>query len=525
LPPTHERLYVLHSGAELLELRMDDPRYIPLVLPLEPAGNVTKVQLEGNSNLILQVVDGQSQQALLDYRLDVEIDRDFETLDYVHPSDFGQAGGLSINRRVVRGLWPGAQRLRIGAEGYRMEVVELPATTPGGLRQLRVELEQAAETTRAKILGAAEEGPAPVLFEALLLKDPPAFWAPTYLLSSDKAFSTGLFELNAAGLFGDQERHLSLLAGDRMLRLAGPVEVQWPRDAGRVIELALEPSCNLRGGLTLPSALRSGRLLLRLSRDRIQASVSLQPVGNALNNLPGSEPLGLALDAERFELKGFARDVYRLHPATPGSDPRAVLAEVDFRTVDEIQLDLDLSAHVPAALEVSLPEALAPVEFLLVGLGSEVRASPNAAGALSFPSLAPGSYVAALRKSGPSGELLWSVVLAERIDLLPGESRTWLPEVVVTNGRVRVLSAKGEPLRSQEVWLRFDPNHDPKRQADDSLALKTDEEGWLELSLPAGPFRLFPPGKRPPKRLGAPTLARSAPFDWPAGQGQELRLP
>lgn len=130
-----------------------------------------------------------------------------------------------------------------------------------------------------------------------------------------------------------------------------------------------------------------------------------------------------------------------------------------------------------------------------------------------------------LRGLAADGLPLWIAGLSGEIELAPGAAQVWRPEVALTRGRVRLLSADGEPLRSQELWLRFDPVQDPKGLIEESVALRSDGEGWLDLELPAGPFRLFPPGKQPPKRLGKHSLSRAAALLWPADSGRELRLP
>lgn len=521
-----EQIYVQGAGLGTLRLEVNDPRYVPLVQSIDASADVTEVRLEGNSSLILEVIDASSGAALPACKLSLEVGGEFESFEVLQRGSDSSTSppGPVLAKQVVRGLPPDALVLRVGAAGFRDQEFELPAIQPGGERRLRVEL-QSSMAARVLVTGEPTPGDTLRLFQAWLPKEPSALGTFAYVPSGTLATEAGLFEWKPPLMLDRNGRGFSLIAADRLLRLAGPVEVPWPPETIQTIELQLEPSCTLGGALELPAELRRGRLALRLTRARIQASISLQTVNNQLEALRDFEPLFLALDESRYQLEGLAPDVYRLHPATPGSDPRAVLAEVDLSAGGAFERPLDLAAHVPAALEVLLPPGLPPVELLLAGPGREVRSGPTAAGRLSFPSLAPGRYRAALRGLAAGGMPLWIAGLSEEIELAPGAARVWRPEVALTRGRVRLLSAAGEPLRSEPLWLRFDPVQDPKGLIEESVALRSDDEGWLDLELPAGPFRLFPPGKQPPKRLGKHSLARAAALQWPADSGCELRLP
>jgi hypothetical protein len=133
-----EALFVRHSGPEVLELTISDPRFIPQVLALGPAGEAITVELEGNSSLVLEVVDAQSGAAIPDFAVTRHHGPSSTTLH--GPWTPEHRSTHQSSRRVIRGLLTDAQTITVGAEGYKDQVVQLEAIAPGGTRRVRVEL-------------------------------------------------------------------------------------------------------------------------------------------------------------------------------------------------------------------------------------------------------------------------------------------------------------------------------------------------------------------------------------------------
>ena len=319
-----ERIYVQHALAEQLELILDDPRFLPEVVALLPDGQVTKVTLEGNSTLLLEVVEQGSGRAIADYTV---WRRSGDSRSYRLSTISSPTQGSGGSRRILRGLLPDPETLRISADGYLDLDIELAAITPGGRRDLRVELER------------------------------------------------------------------------------------------------------------------------------------------------------------------------------------------------------DLSGEPPASLEVLAPEGLAPFELVLSDSKGRVRRGSIEGERGLLEDLIPGRYRVGLRALGSNGRLRFAIAFPEELQLAPGEARVWQLDLALHTGRVRLLDAAGQPLRRARPWLQGDPRQDPADVARDPARLATDAEGWLELTLPAATFRLFPPGKAPPDRTLGADWARTLAFDWPAAIGTDLRLP
>jgi hypothetical protein len=319
-----ERIYVQHALAEQLELILDDPRFLPQVVALLPDGQVTEVTLEGNSTLLLEVVEQGSARPVADFTV---WRRSGNSDSYRLSTISFPTQGSGGSRRILRGLMPDPETLRISAEGFLDQDVELAAITPGGRRDLRVELER------------------------------------------------------------------------------------------------------------------------------------------------------------------------------------------------------DLSGEPPASLEVLAPEGLAPFELVLSGSKGRVRRGSIEGERGLLENLIPGRYRVGLRALGPKDQLRFAIALPGELELAPGEARVWQLELALHTGRVRLLDAAGQPLRRARPWLQGDPSQDPADVARDPARLATDAEGWLELTLPAASFRLFPPGKAPPKRTLGADWSLTLAFDWPGAIGTDLRLP
>jgi hypothetical protein len=188
-----ESIFVRSGGKQPMTLSVLDPRYIPLMRSLEPSGEVTEIRIEGNSSLILELVDRASGEAIQEAQIALEVDGSFETFDFLDASDLSAEDGGTVTRRVLRGLPPDALRLRIQADGHGHQKLELPAVEPGGTRRLRVELDG---SVWARIVGQIE-GQAPLqLFRALVLQNSPAYVVPNYQIFEPETIEPGLFELD-----------------------------------------------------------------------------------------------------------------------------------------------------------------------------------------------------------------------------------------------------------------------------------------------------------------------------------------
>lgn len=147
--------------------------------------------------------------------------------------------------------------------------------------------------------------------------------------------------------------------------------------------------------------------------------------------------------------------------------------------------DLEIKDPKPGSLRVlatrdGVPLANHVVEIHALDIQAQTRAVTGVDGTAVFDSLFPGKWTVAVQQADDDG---WRYLYPFPVEALPHNKNLCKVKVRLIKGKVRILNVfDREPLADHQITLVF-----PDKRA---TTRKTDEQGWLELSLGPGSYIL-----------------------------------
>lgn len=448
-------------------------------------GETVDAHLSGGARVALSVVDDGTGAPIERYRVRLRFDRSRWSPNVFEIQQRGAeppAGGL------FEKLIPWESTLLVSAEGYAEAEVPLGLLVAQTTTNAEARLKRGAsiEVVVEDSTGAPVEGAKVTLHPYFEGYDPSDVFSGPRDQSARQQFRArtrdertdgrGLvrFGQAAAGEWGLQTAVGALrAASDKVVVEEGGLQR---------VTLTLPASGSLRGRLTggAPGAFEG--LVVR----------AVSKTGDGRGSMAGRRqqiPEG-TVDAEgRFFIDGLLAgpNVLTLRqpetevPSGPNSSSMSrslevPLGEVELRAGGETTATVDASEAVPGVVEFEVTINGEPVAGALVktaAMNAFEGAQTDVNGRVTFDPLLPGEWKVSVQVIGER----WRHEVEAPLQLEPGGQLTSRVEIVVGAGRLRVLDAEsGEPRGSQEIFMgRFQ-------------SLRTDEDGWLELTLTKGTY-------------------------------------